>query len=102
MNNRIYVGNVSWTATTEDLTEAFSFYGAVKEAKIITDKETGKSRGFAFVTFEDEKAATSAVADFNGREIAGRAVKVSIAEERQPNSVRGGHYSRDRETYHRH
>ena len=78
--NKIYVGNLPYSTTEADLEQTFSAYGNVTEAKLIMDRETGRSKGFAFVTFDSDSAAQSAL-DFNGKELGGRPAKVSIAKE---------------------
>jgi len=92
--NKVYVGNLAWGATEDDLRETFAKFGTVTEARIVTDRETGRSKGFAFVTFETSTAADSAVDGMYEQSIAGRPVKVSIAVDR-PREARGG-YSQDR------
>lgn len=82
MNTKVYVGNLPWTTTEEELTQQFQTYGAVTEAKVVFDRETNRSKGFAFVTFEDESGAEKAIASLDGQEYGGRALKVSIAENR--------------------
>lgn len=78
---RLFVGNLSWSTTDESLWEAFS-QGApetVVDAKVITDRYTGRSRGFGFVTFRDQDLASSALSKMNGVEVDGRAVRVDMA-----------------------
>lgn len=79
---KIYVGNLSYQASAEDLTSFFQTYGNVIDAKIITDRDSGRSKGFGFVTFETPEAANAAVAS-DGTEVKGRALKVSIAREQE-------------------
>lgn len=86
VNNRIYVGNLSWSAVEEDLESFFATAGTVTEAKLIRDRDTNKSRGFAFVTFADDASAQKAIADLDGQDMMGRTVKVSLAEQRQRES----------------
>lgn len=83
VNNRVYVGNLSWQATEEDIEASFAVCGTVTEVKVIRDRDTNKSRGFAFVTFADDSTAQKAITDLDGTEMGGRTVKVSIAEQRQ-------------------
>lgn len=82
---KLFVGNLKWGMTEEDLKQVFESCGPVKEAKIITDRETGKSRGFAFITMENEGDADKALASLNGKEIGGRAISVNEARERSSN-----------------
>ena len=93
--NKIYVGNLAYGATEQDLREALAAYGTITEAKVITDRETGRSKGFGFVTFEQSTSANSAVEGMNEQPIAGRPVRVSIAEDR-PRRPREAGYSSDR------
>jgi RNA recognition motif-containing protein len=95
MNNRLYVGNLSYDATTDSLRSAFAECGEVGDVKIITDRETGRARGFAFVTMSNEAEATKAVERMNNSMLDGRALRVNIAEERGASRSdgprRGGH-----------
>ena len=83
MGKNIYVGNLSFDTTEEGLRTAFEQHGTVLSAKIITDRETGRSRGFGFVEMENE-AADSAIQALNGQELDGRALKVNEARPREP------------------
>ena len=89
MGNRLYVGNLSFNATTESLKAAFAAFGEVSEAQIVNDRETGQSRGFAFVTMGNAQEAQKAIAGMNGTMLDGRALRVNEAEER-PNRGGGG------------
>jgi len=92
VNNRIYVGNLSWSAVEEDLESFFGTAGTVTEAKLIRDRDTNKSRGFAFVTFADQASAEKAIQTLDGTDMMGRTVKVSMAEQRQrEGGGRGAH-----------
>ena len=79
---RIYVGNLSWTADDNELRDAFAAYGEVASVQIITDRETGRSRGFAFVEMEHDAEAKEAISGVDNKEIAGRQVKVNEAKPR--------------------
>jgi RNA recognition motif-containing protein len=79
----IYVGNLSFNATENDLENAFGEYGDVSSVNIITDRDTGRSRGFAFVEMRDSQDAQQAIEGVNLKEIAGRAVSVNEARPRQ-------------------
>ena len=79
---RIYVGNLSWTADDNELRDAFAAYGEVASVQIITDRETGRSRGFAFVEMENDAEAKEAISGVDNKEIAGRQVKVNVAKPR--------------------
>lgn len=78
----IYVGNLSYKVTEEDLQEAFAAFGQVASAKIITDMATGRSKGFGFVEMANTEEAEAAIQALNGKEIKGRAVTVSQARAR--------------------
>lgn len=94
MGNRLYVGNLSYDATSESLRAAFAECGQVGELRIVTDRETGRARGFAFVTMGNEAEAEYAVTRMNNSMFDGRALRVNLAEERAPRSDagrRGGH-----------
>ncbi len=86
----IYVGNLSFDATEEDVERAFGQYGDVKSVNIIKDRETGRSRGFGFVEMSDGKAGQDAIDGLNLQEIAGRAVTVNEARPRQDRGGGGG------------
>lgn len=80
----IYVGNISFRMTDEDLRSAFSAHGEVSSAKVIVDRETGRSRGFGFVEMPNQGEAESAISALNGQDVQGRALKVNEARERPP------------------
>ncbi|MEW5914102.1 MAG: RNA-binding protein [Thermodesulfobacteriota bacterium] len=82
MGKNIYVGNLAFNTTEEGLRSAFEQYGTVLSAKIITDRETGRSRGFGFVEMEGD-AADAAIQAMNGRDLDGRALKVNEARPRE-------------------
>ena len=92
MSNKIFVGGLSWNTNNDGLHEAFERFGAVTEAKVITDRETGRSRGFGFVTFEENDSAQKAISEMDGTELDGRSIKVSEAQEKS----RGGGRRNDR------
>jgi RNA recognition motif-containing protein len=83
MPKSIYVGNIPFSASEDDLRSMFSQYGEVISVKFINDRETGRFRGFGFVEMDDA-AAKEAVDALNGKEISGRALRVNEAQERQP------------------
>ena len=89
MSKKLFVGGLSWNTTDSELQQAFEACGAVAEAKVITDRETGRSRGFGFVTFEDEQSASRAVEELNGSTLDGRTIRVDTANDR-PRNDRGG------------
>ena len=78
--SKLYVGNLPFSTTDDDLAELFGSYGAITEAKTITDRETGRPRGFAFVTFENPAAAQDAQSALDGKDFQGRALRVSEAQ----------------------
>jgi len=87
----IYVGNLAYSATEDDLRSAFGAFGQVTSVKIVRDLETGRSRGFAFVEMEDGEGAQNAVAQMNGRDLSGRNLVVNEARPREQGSgSRGG------------
>src|SRR5688572_17982395 len=79
----IYVGNLSWTMTDEDLTNLFTQYGTVTSGKILKDKMNGRSKGFGFVEMEDDEAARTAIANLNETEVMGRKLIVNESQPRQ-------------------
>lgn len=82
----MYVSNLSFHTSDEDLKTLFSAYGAVSSAKVINDRETGRSRGFGFVEMNSTDEANAAIKGLNGKDIEGRALSVSIAKEKAPRS----------------
>lgn len=93
MNNRLYVGNLSFYTTEDTLHQTFANFGTVTEAKLVIDRETGRSRGFAFVSMSTEAEANAAIEQLNGTDLDGRALRVNIAEERRPGGGGGGNRS---------
>ena len=90
MNNRLYVGNLAFHTTEETLQRVFQACGEVAETKLVLDRETGRSRGFAFVSMATEDGARKAIAEMNGADLDGRALRVNEAEERRPRAGGGG------------
>ena len=80
----LYVGNLPWSVTDESLTSLFAAHGQVDRAKVVMDRDTGRSRGFAFVTINDENVANAAIAALNGKDMDGRALTVRKAEPKPP------------------
>ncbi len=80
---RLYVGNLPWSSSEEDVRQMFAEIGNVESCNLITDRETGRSRGFAFVDMSDEDAK-KAMAELDGNDIDGRPLRVNEAQERQP------------------
>jgi RNA recognition motif-containing protein len=86
----IYVSNLSFNVTDEDLHDYFAEYGEVSSAKVITDKFTSKSRGFAFVEMPDDAAAQKAIQELDGASVDGRTIGVSVAKPREDRGNGGG------------
>ena|SRR5436190_19358347 len=86
----IYVGNLSYEATEDDLRQAFEAHGEVTSVAIIKDKMTGRSRGFGFVEMSDKNAATAAISALNLQEVRGRAITVNEAKPKTEGAPRGG------------
>ena len=86
----IYVGNLAYSATEDELRSAFGAFGQVTSVKIVRDRETGRSRGFAFVEMEDGEGAQNAVAQMNGRDLNGRNLVVNEARPREQGGGGGG------------
>ena len=86
MTKRLFVGGLAWATDENALREAFEQFGEVKDAAVITDPQTGKSRGFGFVTYNEEADATRAIEQMNGSELGGRRIAVNVAQERQQRS----------------
>jgi len=90
MSKKLFVGGLSWGTTDDGLHQAFSQFGEIVEAKVITDRETGRSRGFGFVTFANDDGATKAISEMDGTELDGRTIKVNEAEDKGPRGGGGG------------
>jgi cold-inducible RNA-binding protein len=90
MSKKLYVGNLSFQTTSQDLTDLFSQAGTVESAQIIEDRETGRSKGFAFVEMSTNQEAASAIDQFNGKEVSGRMLKVNEAKPREERGGGGG------------
>ena len=87
---RIYVGNLSYESTEDDLREAFSAHGQVESVTVISDRDTGRSKGFAFVEMPSNDEAQASINEMNGKELQGRALTVNEARPRQERSFGGG------------
>jgi cold-inducible RNA-binding protein len=90
MGTKLYVGNLSFNTTENELQELFSQAGTVQEVTLMQDKFTGKSRGFAFVTMGSEEDAQNAISKFNGQTVEGRPLTVNEARPREPRPSGGG------------
>ena len=98
----IYVGNIAYELSEDELREAFSSYGEVESARIITDRFTGRSKGFGFVEMADDEQAQKAIDEMNGRELSGRALRVNEARPRPAGDrPRGGDFGGGRGGYDR-
>ncbi len=86
----IYVGNLPWDLTEDDLREAFAAFGEVESAKIVTDKFSGRSRGFGFVEMPTKEEGTAAISGLNEKDLKGRSIKVNEARPRTENLRPGG------------
>lgn len=87
--NKLFIGSLPWSISSEALSELFSQYGEITDAVVISDRETGRSKGFGFVTFSSEESANAAL-EMDGREVEGRAIIVNIAKPREDRGGRGG------------
>ncbi len=90
MSKKLFVGSLSWNTDDNGLQEAFSVFGEISEAKVITDRDSGRSRGFGFVTFEDDEAADKAIAALNDTDLDGRTIRVNVAEDKRRDGGGGG------------
>jgi cold-inducible RNA-binding protein len=90
MAKKLFVGSLSWDTNDAKLNQVFSEFGEVTEAKVITDRDSGRSRGFGFVTFADDEAADRAMAALNETELDGRTIKVNVAQDRNRGGGGGG------------
>ncbi|KAL7595790.1 glycine-rich RNA-binding protein 4, mitochondrial [Lactuca sativa] len=101
MSSKLFIGGLSYQTDDHSLKEAFSGFGEVVEARVITDRESGRSRGFGFVSYNSEDCAKEAMTAMDGQELNGRSVRVSLATERAPRTGGfgggggGGGYNRD-------
>lgn len=90
MSNKLYVGNISFQLEESGLEQEFALHGNVVSVKIITDRETGRSKGFGFVEMGDETEAQKCIENLDGKEIGGRNIRVSVARERDDRAPRRG------------
>jgi RNA recognition motif-containing protein len=86
----LYVGNLPWSVNDQSLTALFTAHGAVERAKVVMDRDTGRSRGFGFVTMTNQPEAQAAITALNGTQLEGRAITVRAAEERKQGGGSGG------------
>jgi RNA recognition motif-containing protein len=90
MSSKLYVGNLSFNTSTQDLEQMFAEFGTVESTNIIEDRETGRSRGFAFVEMSSKEEAQNAISSLNGKEIDGRELTVNEAKPREDRGGGGG------------
>src|SRR5690349_24711908 len=90
MSTKLYVGNLAFQTTSEELQDLFAQAGTVESASVVEDRMTGRSRGFAFVEMATKEEATAAIEQFNGKEVGGRALKVNEAKPRENRGGGGG------------
>src|SRR5436189_2418526 len=90
MATKLYVGNLAFQTTSQELQELFAQAGTVESASVVEDRDTGRSRGFAFVEMSTAEEATAAIDQFNGKEVGGRALKVNEAKPRENRNGGGG------------
>ena len=94
MGIKLYVGNLSYNVQSNDLNDFFAQYGAVASAKIITDRDTGRSKGFGFVEMEDESEGRNAIEQGNGQDFNGRNIKITEALPQESKGPRSGGFGR--------
>jgi len=88
MSNKLFIGNLAWGTNDSSLSELFSQAGTVVSAKVITDRETGRSKGYGFVEYASEAETAKAIELFNGKDLDGRAIKVNVAKPREDKPFR--------------
>jgi len=94
MSKKLYVGNLPFSATEQELRDLFSAHGSVDTVNVITDRETGRARGFAFVEMSEESAASDAIRALDGSDMGGRPLRVNEAEDKRGGGGGGGGYRR--------
>ena len=90
MSNKLFVGNLSFDTTENDLNDAFAAHGTVMETNLLMDRETGRPRGFGFITMNSPEEAQKAIAALNGSQLGGRALTVNVAKPREERPAGGG------------
>jgi len=90
LSNKLYVGNLPFTATESDLRSLFEAHGSIASVNVITDRDTGQSKGFAFVEMSSDAEAQKAIQELNGTSLDGREIKVNEAKPKAPRDNRGG------------
>ena len=99
MSTKLYVGNLTFQTTSQDLEQLFGQAGTVQSASVVEDRDTGRSRGFGFVEMSSQEEATSAIEQFNGKQVGGRALTVNEAKPRENRGGGGRGFSNDRGGY---
>ena len=99
MSTKLYVGNLTFQTTSQDLEQLFGQAGTVQSASVVEDRDTGRSRGFGFVEMSTQEEATSAIEQFNGKQVGGRALTVNEAKPRENRGGGGRGFSNDRGGY---
>jgi RNA recognition motif-containing protein len=89
MNNKLFVGNLAFSLTEDALRDTFSAVGGVASVKLVTDRETGRARGFGFVEMDSDDLATQAIEQLNGKDVGGREISVSVAKPQTRSNDRG-------------
>ena len=90
MAKRLYVGNLPFSITEDELRDVFESHGSLASVRVITDRETGRSRGFGFVEYDEQSAAEDAIRALDGTELGGRSLRVNEAQERERGGGGGG------------
>ncbi|OFZ18530.1 MAG: RNA-binding protein [Bdellovibrionales bacterium RBG_16_40_8] len=90
MGRKLYVGNLAFSVTSDSLNSLFAQFGTVESAKVITDRDTGRSKGFAFVEMSTDDEAAACIREVAGRELEGRQLNISEAKPQEPRSGGGG------------
>lgn len=90
MQEKLFVGGLSWNTDDQTLKQAFEQYGVVTEAKVVTDRDSGRSRGFGFVTMDAPASASDAIEGLDGTELDGRTINVSVAQAKKAGGGGGG------------
>ena len=91
MGKKLFIGSLAWATDSSSLQAAFERFGAIEEATVISDRESGRSRGFGFVTFTEEGPAQQAISEMNGTDLDGRPIVVNEAKEQAPRGGGGGY-----------
>ncbi len=90
MSKKLFIGGLSWTTNDESLRNSFEAFGQVEDARVILDRETGRSRGFGFVTYVQDDSATKAISSLDGSELDGRNIRVNEAVDRPDRGASSG------------